>query len=168
MVMEASPDSAKTEYIANITLNEGMVVRRSVEVEQERQVAIGDLLRENYFAPLVDSQPLGAGPYDTSLSVQDNRMIFLLNSEALEQPHIIRLAVSPFRGIIRDYFMICESYFEAIKLADPYKVEAIDMGRRGIHNEGSELLQSLLDQKAEMNFDTARRLFTLMCVLHIK
>jgi uncharacterized protein (UPF0262 family) len=157
-----------TEYFRTITMDDGAVVKRSLQVEQERAAALADLLRENHFAPLQDDAPLCLGAYDARLSIADNRLIFALTSDALHEPLLIAVPVSAFRGIIRDYFMICESYFEAIKTADPYKLEAIDMGRRGIHNEGSEKLQALLAGKAEMDFDTARRLFTLMCVLHIK
>lgn len=160
-------DTPKTsEYIRSLELTDPNVVKRSTHIEQERKVALGDLLRENQFAPV----GLDAGPYDVRLEVSDNRLVLSLTSEHLPeaQPHVVKLPVGPFRAIIRDYFMICESYFEAIKASDPYKVEAMDMGRRGVHNEGSEKLRSMLADKVTMDFDTARRLFTLMCVLHIR
>ncbi len=157
-----------TEYLRTLVMDDGAVKKRSIQVEQERAAALGDLLRENSFAPLQDDAPLGHGAYDANLSIEDNRLRFALTSDTLSDPHLITVPVSAFRGIIKDYFLICENYFEAIKTADPYKLEAIDMARRGVHNEGSEKLQTQLQGKAEMDFDTARRLFTLMCVLHIK
>ena len=156
-----------TEYIKNIVLDEHTVIRRVAHIENERNVAIRDLLEENVFNPVA----LNSGPYDLTLSIYDNRLHFLLyscdNSNA-EEGHRITLAITPFRRIIKDYFMICESYFDAVKSSNSYKVEAVDMGRRGIHNEGSQLLKDLLHSKIIIDFDTARSLFTLICVLHIK
>ncbi len=158
-------DVPETEYIATLHMDHANVVRRKPEIEQERQVAMGDLLRANQFAP----KDCAAGPYDVALAIADNRMVFTLSSERLNgEPHVVHLPVTPFRTIVKDYFLICESYFDALKTADPYKVEAVDMGRRGIHNEGSEMLKKLMAEKVTMDFDTARRLFTLMCVLHIR
>ena len=152
------------QFITNITLDEESVVRRSPDVEHERAVAIYDLLEENYFAPVGDYR----GPYNLNLGLQENRLLFNIKS-ARERPlGTIALSLSPFRRIVKDYFAVCESYFEAIKTASPSKIEAIDMGRRGLHNEGSELLRERLSGKIEVDFDTARRLFTLICVLHIR
>lgn len=155
---------SQTETIAKITLDEGNVIRRKPEVEQEREVALADLLKENYFSPA----GLNKGPYDVLLGTSENRMVFTISSPTMDAPEVVTLNVTPFRSIIRDYFIICESYFAAIKSSDPYRVEAIDMGRRGIHNEGSDLLRKLLNDKIQVDFATARRLFTLICVLHIK
>jgi uncharacterized protein (UPF0262 family) len=155
---------SQTEYIARMTLDEGNVIRRKPEVEQEREVALADIIKENYFAPA----GLNKGPYDVVLGTSENRMMFRITSPSMEEEQLVTLNVTPFRSMIRDYFIICESYFAAIKSSDPYRVEAIDMGRRGIHNEGSDLLRKLLGDKIQVDFATARRLFTLICVLHIK
>ncbi len=150
--------------IAHITLDEKTVVRRSADVEHERAVAIYDLLEENHFAPVGDYQ----GPYHLHLGIEENRLQFHINSEADESLGTVTLPLSPFRRIVKDYFTVCETYYEAIKTASPSRIEAIDMGRRGLHNEGSELLRERLDGKIGIDFDTARRLFTLICVLHIR
>ena len=153
-----------SERIANITLDERTMVRRSPEVEHERQVALFDLLEENVFSPEGDFK----GPYSIHLSIEENRLIFDIRDESDSPLIAVALSLTPFRRIVRDYFAICESYFEAIKTASPAKIEAIDMGRRGLHNDGSELLRERLKGKVEVDFDTARRLFTLICVLHIR
>jgi len=160
----SSDRRAEKQFIANITLDEATVVRRSPDVEHERAVAIYDLLEENRFAPVGDFH----GPYNLHLALQENRLLFDIRSEAEAALGTVTLPLSPFRRIVKDYFAVCESYFEAIKTASPSKIEAIDMGRRGLHNEGSELLRERLDGKIEIDFDTARRLFTLICVLHIR
>jgi len=157
-----TPDRRKR--IVDISLDERSVVRRSADVEHERAVAIYDLIEDNVFAPVGDSQ----GPYSLHLSIAENRLLFDIRNEAAEPIATVTLPLQPFRRIVRDYFKICESYYEAIKTASPSKIEAIDMGRRGLHNEGSELLRERLDGKVEVDFDTARRLFTLICVLHIR
>ncbi len=161
-----SPAAAQlsTHRIVRLALNEPRVVRRKAEIEQERAVALGDLQRENMF--LVKG--MEAGPYHATISVSDNRMVFDITTAAGEALDPFKLPVLPFRSLMKDYFMICESYFEAISVADPYRLEAIDMARRGLHNEGSELLQRLMADRVEVDFPTARRLFTLMCVLHIR
>jgi uncharacterized protein (UPF0262 family) len=156
--------SESLSRIMALTLRDGHVIRRKIEIEQERQVALGDLLRENQFA-LKDAPSHG---YTVELSVVDNRLVLEVVSAEGMICAPVKLAIAPFRGLIRDYFMICEQYFEALGTADPYKVEAIDMGRRAIHNEGAELLHSMMAERVEMDFPTARRLFTLMCVLHIR
>ena len=154
-------DSAR---IANITLDERTVVRRSPQVEHERKVAIYDLLDENLFR-LNDGQE---GPYNLHLGVEDNRLVFDVRDEAEAQIARLTLPSSVFRRIIKDYFLVCESYFEAIKTKTPSQIEAIDMARRGIHNEGAELLLDRMASDVEMDKPTARRLFTLVCVLHIR
>ena len=164
MTNEPSAEAAENERIANITLDERTVVRRSPEIEHERQVAIYDLLEENHFAP----RGVAAGPYDLALSIEEGRLVFTVTNATATPLTTIALSLTPFRRIIRDYFGVCESYFEAIKTASPAKIEAIDMGRRGLHNEGSEILCARLKDKISLDFDTARRLFTLICVLHIR
>lgn len=167
--MSDTPDSPEipadpAKRIASITLDEASVVRRSPEVEHERKVAIFDLLEDNRFAPVGSD----AGPYALHLAIEDNRLVFDIRTED-ETPHgKVILSLSPFRKLIKDYFLICESYYEAIRSASPSKIEAIDMGRRGLHNEGSALLIERLAGKIEIDHATARRLFTLICVLHIK
>jgi uncharacterized protein (UPF0262 family) len=159
-----SGPSKKSARICEIKLDERSVVRRSADVEHERAVAIFDLVEENYFAPAGH----GGGPYCLHLAIEENRLMFDIRSEAQEEVAAVALPLLPFRRIVKDYFSVCEVYFEAIKTASPSKIEAIDMGRRGLHNEGSELLRERLDGKIEIDFDTARRLFTLLCVLHIR
>jgi len=149
--------------LIDITLDETTVVRRSPDIEHERKVAIYDLLEDNFFRP----EGSDGGPYRLHLSVQENRLVF--DIQIVEEEHgKVMLSLAPFRKIVKDYFLICESYYDAIKTAAPAQIEAIDMGRRGLHNEGSELLKARLDGKITVDFDTARRLFTLICVLHIK
>lgn len=154
----------KSKSIIKITLDEHSVVRRSPEVEHERAVAIFDLIEENVFAPVGDF----SGPFCLNLAIEENRLIIDIRS-ADEQPLVkVGLALSPFRRVIKDYFTVCESYYAAIRRASPSQIEAIDMGRRGLHNEGSELLRERLNGKIELDTNTARRLFTLICVLHFR
>ena len=161
---EASPERDESYRIVDLVLDEKSVVRRSPDVEHERKVAIFDLLEENLFVPVGSD----GGPYRLRLSVEENRLIFDIRLEGDEEHGKVMLSLTPFRRIIKDYFLICESYYDAIKSAAPAQIEAIDMGRRGLHNEGSTLLKERLSGKIDMDFDTARRLFTLICVLHIK
>ncbi|MDX1422417.1 MAG: UPF0262 family protein [Kiloniellales bacterium] len=162
--MSGGPENSETSRLVKVSLDERTVVRRNADVEHERAVAIFDLLEENHFALVGDRQ----GPYNLHLSVQDNRLLFDIRDEADQPIETVALPLAPFRRIVKDYFTICESYFDAIKTASPSKIEAIDMGRRGLHNEGSEILRDRLDGRIEVDFDTARRLFTLLCVLHIR
>jgi uncharacterized protein (UPF0262 family) len=152
------------QRIAKITLDEKTVVRRSADIEHERAVAIFDLLEENSFAPVGDYE----GPFHLDLAIEDNRLILDIRGTDDVSRERIALSLAPFRGIVKDYFLICESYFAAIKRASPTQIEAIDMGRRGLHNEGSELLRERLADKVVVDLGTARRLFTLVCVLHIR
>ncbi|TNE34479.1 MAG: UPF0262 family protein [Alphaproteobacteria bacterium] len=157
---------ADTQHIIKIALDEKTVVRRNADIEHERKVAIFDILDENSFCVTGFEND---GPYSLHLCIEDNRLIFDVRTEDDEAELVrIPLPVISFRRIIKDYFQVCESYFDAIKTGSPSKIEAIDMGRRGLHNEGSELLKERLQEKVETDFDTARRLFTLMCVLHIR
>lgn len=153
-----------SERLIHVQLDEKSMVRRAPEVEHERAVAIYDLLEENHFDPAGDF----SGPYSLHISLEDNRLLFDIRSEGGDDLSKVYLPLLPFKGIVKDYFMVCESYYSAIKKSTPAQIEAIDMGRRGLHNEGSELLQERLAGKVEIDFDTARRLFTLVCVLHIR
>ena len=155
----------KSPYrIIAITLDERSVVRRTREVDQEREIAIYDLLEENSFEPM--GSP--GGPYQLILGSEEGRLVFDIRLEDGAEHGRIMLSLTPFRRVIKDYFVVCESYFSAIRTAPPSQIEALDMGRRGLHNEGSELLRERLKGKIEIDFDTARRLFTLICVLHLK
>ncbi|HEV7368116.1 UPF0262 family protein [Arenibaculum sp.] len=152
--------------IARVALDERTVVRRSAEVEHERAVAIFDLIEDNHFRP-VDCPD--RGPFALHLGVEDNRLVFDIRAENEEETLTkVVLPISTFRTIVRDYFMVCDSYYQAIRRASPSQIEAIDMGRRGLHNEGSELLRERLAGRIEIDHDTARRLFTLICILHIR
>lgn len=150
--------------ICDITLDEHTVVRRAPHIESERSAAIADLLAENFFTLKTRE---AQGKYGLHLRVEEQRLRIEVLDRADGKSHEIVVPLKPFKKIIRDYFLICESYFEAVKSANHTKIEAIDMGRRGLHNEGSELLRQYLDKEVEMDLDTARRLFTLICVLHI-
>ena len=150
--------------ITNITLDERTIVRRNADIEHERKVAIFDLLEENHFT-LSSGKP---GPYDLILAVLENRLVMHVRDEGEIAIEDIRLDLRPFRRIVKDYFLVCESYFNAIKTSSPSQIEAIDMGRRSLHNEGSELMRERLVKRVEMDSNTARRLFTLVCVLHIR
>jgi uncharacterized protein (UPF0262 family) len=150
--------------IVSIELDERTVVRRTREIEQEREIAIYDLLEGNVFHPV--GSP--GGPYKLILSVEDNRLIFDIKNDAGAEQDKVALSLTPLRKTIKDYFLICESYFKAIRNAPPSQIETLDMSRRGVHNEGSEILRERLKDKIEIDHDTARRLFTLLCVLHLK
>lgn len=158
------PDLSVSERITSIRLDDASIIRRSAEAEQERATAINDLLYENNFSPAGAAD----GPYDVFLSVRDNRLRFEIRSEHQTTPVEVALPLASLRNVIKDYFLICDSYFEAMKAANSYKIEALDMSRRSVHNEGSALLQSMLEGKITLDSPTARRLFTLICVLHIK
>jgi uncharacterized protein (UPF0262 family) len=160
-----SPEPPPTQRLVKVTLDESSIGRSSPDIEHERAVAIYDLLEDNSFQP-VDH---GGGPYMLHLSITENRLVFDIRQEdgAPVMAHL--LSLTPLRRIVKDYFMICDSYYKAIRTATPSQIEAIDMGRRGLHNEGSELLlMERLKEKISLDFDTARRLFTLICVLHWK
>ncbi len=154
----------KPERIASITLDESSMKKRSKEAEHERNVAIADLLDDNCFEP----KCMKSGPYDIKLGIEDGKLVMDVRSPQEERHSKVILSVAPLRGIIRDYFIIFDSYQQAINSGNPSKIEAIDMGRRGVHNEGSEMLQDILKDRIVVDFPTARRLFTLICVLHIK
>jgi uncharacterized protein (UPF0262 family) len=150
--------------LVNIALDEASVVRRTREIEQEREIAIYDLLEANSFTPVGS----GGGPYRLVLAIEENRLVFDIRLDD-DSPHgKVMLSLTPFRRVIKDYFLVCESYYKAIRNAPPSQIEALDMGRRALHDEGSHILLDRLKGKIELNFDTARRLFTLICVLHLR
>jgi uncharacterized protein (UPF0262 family) len=152
------------QRIAQITLDEHTVVRRDPNVEHERQVAIDDLLADNRFAPVSAIE----GPFHLHLGVAENRMLLDIRDNKDQPLEQVVLPLLPFRKLVKDYFIICGSYYSAVREASPAKIEAIDMGRRGLHNEGSEKLAERLADRVAMDDNTARRLFTLLCVLHIR
>lgn len=154
----------RRDRISAIELDEKSIVRWTPEVEHERNVAVFDLLEENSFA-LEDGFE---GPYSLRLSLQEATLVVQVRQTEGEATAELMLSVRPLRRVIKDYFLICESYFQAIKGATPSRIEAIDMARRSLHNEGSELLKSALDGKVRIDHVTARRLFTLVCVLHVR
>ena len=154
-----------SERIAKFTLDDISIGhKRSQEAVHERNVALTDLLYENVFEP----KCMQNGPYDVHLSVADGKLVMDVHSADGKDTSKVQRSIAPLRGVIRDYFMICESYYDALKDNSPSRLEAIDMGRRGLHNEGSEAVQNLLKDRIHIDFPTARRLFTLVCVLHIK
>jgi len=157
-------DQSGKQRLAKVTLDEGSIGRSSPDIEHERAVAIYDLIEENAFAPADHD----GGPYALHLSIAENRLVFDIREENGTPVMAHFLSLTPFRRIVKDYFLVCDSYYKAIRTATPTQIEAIDMGRRGLHNEGSELLRGRLKEKIEIDFDTARRLFTLICVLHWK
>jgi uncharacterized protein (UPF0262 family) len=136
--------------------------RATPDVEHERAVAIFDLIEENTFEPIGHA----GGPYRLNISLLDSKLVFAITTEAGDTVATHILSLTPFRRIVKDYFLICESYYQAIRSSTPSQIEAIDMGRRGIHNEGSQTLMDRLSGKIKFDFDTARRLFTLVCVLY--
>jgi uncharacterized protein (UPF0262 family) len=158
------PGNEDKNQLVNITLDEKTLARAAPDVEHERKVAIFDLLEDNFFK----LENKDSGPYQLHLSIVEGRLMFDIYSEAEEHCLAVILSLSSFRRIVKDYFLVCESYFAAIKTSTPSQIEAIDMGRRGLHDEGSQILKERLDGKIEIDFPTARRLFTLVCVLHWK
>ena len=160
---DPAPDSARHRLCA-VTLDEASIGRANADVEHERSVAIYDLLEDNVFCPATH----GGGPYKLFIGMSDNRLVFDIKLEDGSAVITHLLSLSPFRKLVKDYFLVCESYYQAIRTASPAQIEAIDMGRRGLHNEGSQLLLDRLEGKVQLDFDTARRLFTLVCALHWK
>ena len=154
--------------IIAIDLDEHTILWRSADIEQERRIAIFDLLEGNYFNPAHSYPEAYAGPFKLLLAVEEGRLAITISSETGEHLETLVIALGRFRRPVRDYFAICDSYFQAVKNATPAQIETIDMARRAIHNDAAELLKERLADKIDMDFDTARRLFTLICVLHIK
>jgi uncharacterized protein (UPF0262 family) len=154
-------DDDRTKHrLQSVEIDEESLAAVSRDQEQERQIAIFDLLEENYFFP----EGATSGPYDLHMGLLENRLVLDVTGPAYERRHI--LSLSPFRSLIKDYFLICESYYQAIRNSTPQQIEALDMGRRGLHNEASDLLRTRLTGKIETDSDTSRRLFTLICALH--
>ena len=162
---EADPSKQR---IISVELDEGTIVWRNPDVEQERRVAIFDLIEENKFVPQRGHPDGYAGPYRLMLRVEEGRLIFEISREDGSPLEAIILGLGRFRRPIRDYFAICDSYYQAIKTSTAQQIETVDMARRGLHNEAAEMLMDRLDGKIAVDFATARRLFTLICVLHIK
>jgi uncharacterized protein (UPF0262 family) len=155
---------SETYRLAAVTLDEGSIGRSNPDVEHERAVAIYDLLEDNVFHPVGHD----GGPYALHLSITESRLVFDIKLPDSTPVVAHFLSLTPLRRIVKDYFMICDSYYQAIRTATPSQIEAIDMGRRGLHDEGSRILMERLRKKVRVDFDTARRLFTLVCVLHWK
>jgi uncharacterized protein (UPF0262 family) len=163
--MTNKPHPAARQRLVRVTLDEESIGRSNPDVEHERQVAIYDLIEQNIFAP--DGHE-DEGPFALHLSITGSRLVFDIRRDD-GTPLIAHLfSLTPLRRIVKDYYLICDSYYQAIRTATPDKIEAIDMGRRGIHNEGSRVLMERLKGKVNVDIDTARRLFTLICVLHWK
>lgn len=158
-----SEEAETRNRLIDVVLDDASIGRATPDVEHERAVAIFDLIEENSFHPIGDQV---GGPYKLTLSVLDSKLIFDIAREDGEKVVMHMLSLTPFKKVIKDYFLICESYYEAIRSSSPSQIEAIDMGRRGLHNEGSQTLNERLEGKIDIDFDTARRLFTLICVLH--
>jgi uncharacterized protein (UPF0262 family) len=162
--MSAAKTPASKQRLTAVTLDENSIGRSNPDIEHERAVAIYDLIEQNAFAPVGHD----GGPYHLHLSITGNRLAFEIRLADGKPVVAHLLSLAPLRSIVKDYFLICDSYYQAIRTATPDKIEAIDMGRRGIHDDGSRILMERLKSKVKVDFDTARRLFTLICVLHWK
>ncbi len=162
--MVAEPSGRPDAKLVEIVLDDASIGRSTPDVEHERAVAIYDLIEQNVFEPLGHD----GGPYTLRIAVAEGRLQLEISDKRSggRQMHI--LSLTPFRRIVKDYFLVCENYYAAIRTATPQQIEAIDMGRRGLHNEGSHVLRERLADKIAMDFGTARRLFTLICALHWK
>lgn len=153
--------------IIHIDLDDRGLPVPTAEIEQERKVAMFDLMENNSFSlPARDDRDVPSGPFRLGLSIKERRLVFDVQTEDESPAGEFHLSLGPFRQVVKDYFQICESYFDAVKTMPPSQIETIDMARRGIHNEGARVLQERLEGKADVDLDTARRLFTLICVLH--
>jgi uncharacterized protein (UPF0262 family) len=161
--MTRAKKADKNRLVA-VTLDEASIGSSNRDIEHERAVAIYDLLEQNSFAPIGHDD----GPYALTLGITENRLVLDIRRENGKPVIAHLLSLSPFKRIVKDYFLICDSYYAAIRTATPDRIEAIDMGRRGLHDEGSHILQDAIKSKVKVDFDTARRLFTLLCVLHWK
>ncbi|MGR3410151.1 MAG: UPF0262 family protein [Paracoccus sp. (in: a-proteobacteria)] len=152
--------------IIRVEIDDSAIAPATPEMEQERRVAIFDLIEDNSFQiPGREGEPVPDGPYVLELCIREGRLVFDVTTEAAEKVVEFHLSFGPFRQVVKDYFQICQSYFDAVKRLPPAQIEAIDMARRGIHNEGARTLQERLEGKAHLDLDTARRLFTLICAL---
>ncbi|ETW11185.1 hypothetical protein ATO8_18565 [Roseivivax marinus] len=154
-------------HIAQIALDDAALPPPTPEIEQERRVAMYDLMEQNRFSlPPRNGHAVPEGPYSVGLAIREKRLVFDVATEGGEHAAAFHLSLSPFRQVVKDYFSICKSYYDAVKTLPPSQIETIDMARRGIHDEGARILRERLEGKAEIDEDTARRLFTLVCVLH--
>ncbi len=162
--MTSEGDNNKALKITRIELDERSLARATADIEHERKVAIYDLIEENFFEPVGG----GAGPFELYLSNVENRLVFDVRKSGGDAIGQVHLSMTPFRRIIKDYFMLCESYYDAIRTAAPAQIETIDMARRALHNEGSEILRERLNEKINLDLNTARRLFTLICSFHMR
>jgi uncharacterized protein (UPF0262 family) len=154
-------------HLSDIKLDDRNLPPPTTEIEQERKVAIFDLLEKNTFKlPKKANKEIIKGPFNLSLAIKDKRLIFDLSALKGERVAEFHLSLTPFKQVVKDYWSICESYYDAVKNLPPGQIETIDMARRGIHNEGARILLERLEGKAEIDYDTSRRLFTLICVLH--
>ncbi len=153
--------------LIDVSIDDRALPPPTPEIEQERKVAIFDLLENNtYVLPPRDGRPVPPGPYKLELAIREGRLVFDTRTEEDDPAAEFHLSLGPFRQVVKDYFQICESYFDAVKTSSPAQIETIDMARRGIHNEGARVLEERLEGKVDVDHDTARRLFTLICVLH--
>ena len=160
---------AETDRLATVHLKENRARARTPEIQQELDVAIFDLVEENRFRITPrDGQAVPAGPYDLGIGMAERMLVLEVATQAGEAAAVLHLSLSPLRGVIKDYFAICESYFDAVKRLPPSRIETIDMGRRGIHNEGARILAERLEGKVETDHNTARRLFTVICALQFR
>jgi len=156
-----------TDRLANVLIDDSALPAPTPEIEQERRVAIFDLLEANSFALVPrEEREVPSGPYTLRLAIRDRRLVIAVTTEDEEPAGEWQLSLGPFRQVVKDYFQICESYFDAVKNLPPAKIEAIDMARRGIHDEGARILRERLEGRIVLDHPTARRLFTLICVLH--
>lgn len=162
----------ETEKINNIYLDSSVDIYRTPEIEYEYKTAISDLIEKNYFSLMIDQELKGFGPYDLHLSISENRIVIdirrLGSEEDKAEKEKIVIPTSPFRSVVKDYFFICESYYKAVKQSTPGQIETIDIAKRTLHNDGANILIGLLKPEIDVDFDTARRLFTLICVLHVR
>jgi uncharacterized protein (UPF0262 family) len=159
-----------THRLVKITFDQASIKRSTSQIEHEREVAIYDILEDNYFAPChADGALRDDGPYQLQLGISEDRLVLSISADsAPDRAHALMLSLSPMKRVMKDYFLICETYYQAIRTQPPSKIQAIDMGRRGLHNDGSRILTERLDGKIKLDHDTSRRLFTLICALHWK
>ena len=152
--------------LTRIEIDDSAIPPTTAEMEQERKVAIFDLIEDNSFViPGRDGQPAPEGPFALDLAIREGRLVFDVTTDDATKVAEFHLSLGPFRQVVKDYFQICQSYFEAVKRLPPAQIEAIDMARRGIHNEGARTLQERLEGKVELDINTSRRLFTLICAV---
>ncbi len=157
-----------SDYLMGIEIDDKSVIRRNEQIENERRIAVADLLERNYFAPKLAWAEEVTGPYHLLLRIEGDQIVFDLTGRDQKPGRPLTISLIPFRSVIKEYFLIVESHFKALKVSNLSQIEAIDMGRRAVHNEGAEILVQRLKNKIDLDEETARRLFTLLCVLQIK